>query len=247
MTYQQEILARAMNHIDDDLIRTAHGPRKKLRRAIPVIIILCLAVVLAIAFPYLREIINTDSDVLNPEDESIREEHPGLKPESDSHVELNRPATLGGTTMTLVEVTDATATFEITKTDNTAVYAMLYGLRSDVLATTEPNFKDNGVVIRSNILRVYVNDSETYGFELPTAEGTYRITIDFTSIRNGTYPMQECIGLYAYMGEENAAAMVSFSLKVPEESETTVETDAETDVDTSVESSPETSAETSAP
>lgn len=228
MTYQQEILARAMDHIDDDLIRSAHAPRKKIRRFIPVIIVLCLVTALAIAFPYLREIINTDSDILNPEDESIREEHPGLKPESDSHVELNRAVTLGGTTVTMVDVTDTTVTFELTKADAVPVYAMLYGLRNDVLATTEPDFKDNGVVIRPHILRVYVNGEEAHGFDIPSAAGTYRITVDFTSVRNGSYPMQDCIGLYAYMGEENTASMVSFSLKVPETVETSAETGEET-------------------
>ena len=223
MTYQQEALARAMNHIDDGLIRDAHAPRKKLRRAIPVIVILCLVAALAIAFPYLREIIDTDSDILNPEDESVREEHPGLKPESDVHNGLNRPVTLGGSTATLVEVTDTTATFTLVKTDDAPVYAILYGLRNDVLASTEADFKDNGVVIRPNTLRVYVNDGETPVYEIPSAPGSYRITVDFTSIRNGTYPMKECMGLYAYVGEEGAVASVTFSLKIPEESDTAEE------------------------
>lgn len=225
MTYQQELLARAMNHLDDSMILSAHGPRKKLRRAVPVIIALCLVVALAIAFPYLREIIDTDSDILNPEDESIHEEHPGLKPETDHHTPLNHPVTLGGSTVTLVGVTDTTATFTLVKTDDVPVYAVLYGLRNDVLASTEADFKDNGVVIRPNTLRVYTDDSDTPEFHIPSAPGTYRITVDFSSIRNGSYPMKDCLGLYAYIGEEGAAASITLSLETSTEADTTAETD----------------------
>ena len=33
MTHEQEMLARAMSHIDDDMILAAHAPRKRNRRA----------------------------------------------------------------------------------------------------------------------------------------------------------------------------------------------------------------------
>ncbi|MBQ9151588.1 MAG: hypothetical protein IJX72_05000, partial [Clostridia bacterium] len=51
-------------------------------------------------------------------------------------------------------------------------------------------------------------------YRLPTAPGTYEIVVDFTSVRNGTYPMQEIIGLYAYIGEDEEPVTERFSLEV---------------------------------
>ena len=48
MTYEQEILARAMSCIDDDMILAAHAPRKKIRRVIPVAVAACLIAAFAV-------------------------------------------------------------------------------------------------------------------------------------------------------------------------------------------------------
>ena len=228
MTYQQEILARAIGYVDDELILAAHGPRKKLRRALPVVAVLLFCAAFAVAFPHLREVIDTNSDLLISEDESLPDGSIGVKPEAGPLFEMNRPATLGGTTATLVEVTDTTATLEITKTDDLPVYAILFDRRGDALASTEPDYQNNGVVIRHGTLKLYVDGSEDYVYELPSAPGTYRVTVNFTSIRNGSYPMREQIGLYAYMGEEQMQTTVLFSLEIPEESESDSESESDT-------------------
>lgn len=227
MTYQQEILSRAMNHVDDDLIRAAHGPRKKLRHAVPVIVALCLVAALAAAFPYLREVIDTDSDLLGPTDESLPQGNASGSPEEAPANPLNRPAALGGTTATLVNVTDTTATFEVVKTDDTPLFALLCGRRNDALASTEEGYTDNGAVIRHGTLKLYVNGADIPVFAFPSAAGTYRVTVDFTSIRNGPYPMQEQIRLYAYLGEEEKTRQtILFSLEIPEETDTDSESEA---------------------
>ncbi len=215
MTYEQEILARAMGCIDDDMILAAHAPRKKIRRVIPVAVAACLIAAFAVAFPTLREVINTNSDILASEDGLLDNENDASVPKEEVTFTAQQiPVTVGGSTLTLLHTTDTTATLRLEKTDDTPVYAMLYDRRGGVLATTEPGYKDNGVVIRPNTLRLYVNGAEQPVYQLPTAPGTYEITVDFTTIRNGTYPMQECMGVYAYIGEEDPAVTHRFSLDV---------------------------------
>ena len=227
MTYQQEMLSRAMSHIDDKMIESAHGPRKKARRVIPVVIAACLIAALWVSFPYLREVIDTNSDLLAPEDGSVGGEHADGKPESSPVHEMSTPATVVGTTLTLVDVTETTATFEMEKTDSTPVYAMLYDLSRNALASTEPNYTVDGVLIRPNTIKVYVDGADTPVSQLPSAAGRYRITLDFTTVRNGSYPMLDYVGVYAYVGEEMEETTTQlFSLIVPEESDTTEETTA---------------------
>jgi hypothetical protein len=63
------------------------------------------------------------------------------------------------------------------------------------------------------------------------------VVVDFTSVRNGSYPMDEYLGVFAYSGKDGAPETVYFSLVLPEaeteaetlgESDTPAETDAET-------------------
>ena len=115
------------------------------------------------------------------------------------------------------------------KTNDAPVYAMLYDRLGGALASTEPNYKDNGVLIRPNTLRLYVNGAEQPVYHLPTAPGTYEVVIDFTSIRNGTYPMQEIVGMYAYVEDEEEPVTVRFSLEVlPETTQAESLTETET-------------------
>ncbi len=227
MTYQQEILSRAMGHLDDEMILSAHGQRKKIRRAIPVVIAACLVIALIAAFPYLRKVINTNSDILNPNDDGVIDDASPLKPETYEYTPKNQSVTLGGTTLTLTDTTNTTATFTVVKTDEVPIYALLYDRRGDVLASTEAGYKDNGVTIRPNTLMLYVNGEEQSVYRFPTAPGTYEVTVDFSSVRNGPYPMREYVGLYAYVGEDGEPVTLHFSLEV-EEVTTVGETDGET-------------------
>jgi hypothetical protein len=202
-------------------------------------------IALAVAFPYLREVIDTDSDILTPENESLPNGSVGHKPESSPDYRLDQPAPLNGATATLLDVTETTVTFEIVKTDDAPLYFILYGRRGDVLASSEPDYKDNGVLIRHGTLKLYVNGDESPVYELPTAAGSYRVTVDFTSIRNGTYPMREYVGLYAYIGKDGEPVTERFSLEVTsKETEAGTETSPETVSDIAVETSPATAPET---
>ena len=91
---------------------------------------------------------------------------------------------------------------------------MLYDRLEGALASTEPDYKDNGVIIRPNTIRLYVNGEEQPVYRFPTAPGTYEVVVDFTSIRNGTYPMREYVGLYAYIGKDDEMVTERFSLEV---------------------------------
>lgn len=229
MTHEQEILARAIGHIDEDMILSAHAPRKKVRRVIPVLIAACLIVALVAAFPYLREVINTNSDILGPTaDGDVEEEFRDDPLAGLPTHEAGTPITLGGSTLTLTHVTETTATFTLVKTDDTPVYAMIYHRDGSALASTEPDYKDNGVTIRPNTIRLYVDGAEQPVYRLPANPGTYEVVVDFKSVRNGQYPMKDYMGLYAYIGEKQAAVTMKFSLVVPEEttgSETVSEPD----------------------
>jgi hypothetical protein len=217
MTHEQELLARAMSHIDDDMILAAHAPRKKIRRFVPYAVAACLIVAVALVFPYLRAVINVDSGF----DRGDQNEEVGaMDPEKPLMTPQSTPVTLGGTTVTLTDTTHTTATFTVVKTDDTPIYAMLYDLREGALASTEPDYKDNGIVIRPNTIRLFVNGAEQPAYRFPTAPGTYEIVVDFTSIRNGTYPMREYVGLYAYIGEDGEAVTERFSLEVTVETDT---------------------------
>ena len=234
MTHEQELLARAMSHIDDDMILAARAPRKKVRRVIPYVAAACLIAAIAVSFPYLRTVINVNSNLFGPGEENM-EDAGASKPEMPPYAQMGIPVTLGGTTLTLTATTETTATFTVVKTDDTPLYAMLYDLRENALASTEPDYKDNGVIIRPNRIQLYVNGAEQPVYRFPTAPGTYEVVVDFTSIRNGTYPMREYVGLYAYIGEDGEALTERFSLEV------TVETDT-SEPDTSEHDTAETTA-----
>ena len=242
MTHEQELLARAMSHIDDDMILAAHAPRKKIRRFVPYAVAACLIVAVALVFPYLRAVINVDSSF----DRGDQNEEVGaMDPEKPLTTPQGTPVTLGGTTVTLTDTTHTTATFTVVKTDDTPIYAMLYDLREGALASTEPDYKDNGIVIRPNTIRLFVNGAEQPAYRFPTAPGTYEIVVDFTSIRNGTYPMREYVGLYAYIGKDGEPVTERFSLEVTsKETEAGTETSPETVSDIAVETSPATAPET---
>ena len=136
----------------------------------------------------------------------------------------------------LTDLTDTTVTLTLIKNDDTPLYAAVYDRLGDALACTDPSYKVDGAVIRHGRIKIYADGSDTPATELPTAPGRYTLVVDFASIRNGTYPMQDYIGFFANIGKNGTPVTVYFSLKVPEETTTedaTDHTEAETAEDTS--------------
>ena len=226
MTYEQELLARSMSHLDDDMIAAAHGKRKRLRRLTPWLAAAMLAVVMIKVYPYLRTTIDMggppkgnglfndgmfSEEFLESTDDSVAAV-PGTQDPDAPPAGVNTPLTLGGATITMTEVSDTRITLTLVKTDDTPIYAALYGLLGNVIASTEPDYKDNGVLIRPYTVRLYQDGATEPTYELPCAPGTYEIVLDYTAIRNGSYPMQEYIGLYAYIGKDDKPVTVRLSL-----------------------------------
>ncbi len=225
MTRDQEILARAMNYIDDDLIVAAHAPRRKLRRLVPWLTAACLVIVLVAVYPTLRSVINVtmENEVAGDAMPPAADEFGGMndnqnsadKPEQSDIHSLGTPVTLGGTTLTMTDVTETTATFTVVKTDNEPLYVAFYQYAGGIMGTTEPNYRDNGVIIRPYTVKLTVNRAETITYDIPTAAGTYEILVDFSSLRRGSYRMEEFIAFYAYIGKDGAAVTERLSLAVP--------------------------------
>lgn len=216
------LLMAGICHIDDALIASAHRGGKRVRRLIPWVAAACAVVLLAVSFPYLRQIINTDLVLRDPDwDKETNGEGDAEvthKPDKDSIKGLNSPASLSGSTLTVTAVTETTLTLTLTKTDDTPLYAALYDRLGDALACTDPHYKVDGVTIRPGRIKVYTDGSSEPATELPTPPGTYSLTIDFTSIRNGTYPMEDYVGFFTYTEESGAPVAVYFSLAIPEAS-----------------------------
>ena len=216
-----DLLMAGISHVDDALIASAQGGAKRIKRLIPWVATACVIGLLAVSFPYLRQVINTDLVLRDPDwnketDQAGDAEIPH-KPTKDSIKGLNAPASLGGSTLTVTAVTETTVTLTLTKTDDTPLYAALYDRMGDALACTDPSYKVDGVTIRPGRIKVYALGSTEPSTELPTPPGTYTLTIDFISIRNGSYPMEEYIGFLTYTGKDSSPIAVYFSLTVPEE------------------------------
>ena len=218
------LLMAGISHVDDAHVASAQKDGKRVNRLIPWIATACVIGILAVSFPYLRQVINTDLVLRNPDwnketDGSGDAETPD-KPTEDKILGLNTSATLGGSTVTVTAVTDTTLTLTLAKTDNTPLYAAFYDRMGDALACTDPTYKVDGVTIRPGRIKVYTEGATEPETELPTDPGNYTLTVDFTSIANGTYPMDDYVGLFTYTGENGAPVAVYFSLILPEEAET---------------------------
>jgi RNA polymerase sigma-70 factor (ECF subfamily) len=233
-----EVVAYALNRIDDVLLLKAQAPHKKLRRWIPFLVCAACVALLAVSFPYLRQIINTDLTLRGPNFGNKEEGDAEIadKPDENQVHSAGKSVMLGGTTLRLESVTETAATFTVTKTDSTPLYAAVYDRMGDALASTEPDYTVDGVLLRPNTLRVYRDGLDERLFELPAAPGTYTVTVDFTVIRNGTYPMEDYIGLYAYVGEEKTLSALFFSLKPTEEETTAPVTEDVTEAPTAADS-----------
>ena len=238
-----ETLARGLSHVDDIFVLAAHKGTKKARRLIPWGVAACLIAALAVSFPYLREVINTDLVLRGPdwnkEKDEIGDAEIAHKPKAEEIKGMDIPVTVGSSTLTLTAVTETSVTLTLVKTDDTPLYAAVYDRMGDALACTDPDYKVDGVTIRAGRIKVYANGASEPATELPTAPGTYTLVVDFTSIRNGTYPMEEYMGFLAYIGKDGAPVTVYLSLEIPEEETTAVGTEGESESVTEADSETE--------
>ena len=234
-----ETLARGLSYVEDAMILSSHGKAKRSRRLIPWAVAACLIGALAVSFPYLRQVINTDLILRGPdwnkEKDEIGDAEIAHKPKPEEIKGMGIPVTVGNTTLTLTGVTETTATLALVKTDDTPLYAAVYDRMGDALACTDPDYKVDGVTIRAGRIKVYpadAADAAEPATELPAAPGTYTVVVDFTAIRNGTYPMEEYMGLFAYVGKDGAPVAVYVSLELPEEDTTAEESESVVSPDT---------------
>ena len=211
------VLVRAMSYVDETTILSAHGDRKKVRRMIPWLAAAFVAVVVVASFPFLREVINTDLKLRGPDwnkDQDNPDREVADKPGQEDILKENIPDSVGGSTITVTEVTETTVTLRLVKTDDTPIYAAVYDRMGDALACTQPDYKVDGVIIRSNVLKLYVNDSAEPLSEFPAKAGTYTITLDFERVRMSPYPMEDYVGFFSYTGKDGAPEAVYFSILV---------------------------------
>ncbi len=235
MTREQEILARAIGFADDDLILAAHAPHKKWRRAMPTLIAACLIVVIIAAFPFLRTVINvadrTENEAVAPGDgDPFGNESVDINTDAENLPipGLGETATLGKTTLTMTALTETTTTFTVVKADNAPLYIAFRQYAGGVLGTTEPGFRDNGVIIRPYTIRLTIDSSDIIRYEFPYEAGTYTVTVDFSILRNGSYKMAESIIFYDYMTEDQTPRAQAFSLRIPAGAESMGESTPET-------------------
>ncbi len=220
-----ETLARGLNYVDDTLVLAAHGRAKKAKRLIPWVAAACVVAVVAVSFPYLRTLINTDLTLRGPDWNKDKNEIGDAeipdKPDADSILKPDVPATIANSTVTLTRVTETTATLTLVKTTDEPLYAAVYDRMGDALACTDPDYKVDGVTIRAGRIKVYTDGAAEPATELPTAPGTYTLVVDFASIRNGTYPMEDYMGILAYIGKDGAPVTVFFSLEITDTEQNT--------------------------
>ena len=211
----RETLAAGLGHVDDAMILSAHGARKKARRLIPWLGAACVVAAVAVSFPFLREVINTDL-VLRQPDWKKEQENPDKemaeKPDAEAILDKNTAASVGGSTVTVTDVTDTTVTLLLVKTDSTPIYAAVYDRMGDALACTQPDYKADGVTIRSHTLKLRVDGTDEILYEFPTEAGSYTVVLDFSRIRNGQYPMEDYAGFFSYTGKDGAPEAMYFSI-----------------------------------
>ncbi len=242
MTHEQDILSRAISYADGAYIAAAHAPRRKWRRVRPYLIAACLLVIIIAVFPLLCDLINTGPGVLGPSgDGNIADGAEPAIPLDMPKAGLDAPLILGASTVEMTAVTDTTATFTIQKADDTPLYIAFFGLRGNTMASTEPDYQENGVTIRPYTIRLYVNGASAHTYDLPKAAGTYTVVVSFTGVRNSTYPMRELIGFYSYMGEDETRQSIGFDLEAS--ADTTTPTDS---ADTTTTSEPSDTSEPTA-
>ncbi len=240
MTREQEILSRAMNFVDDDLIAAAHAPRKKMRHYAPALIAACLCVVIVATFPMVRAFVgdmDKSNDALPPGDAGgPNNQVPAENWYIQNAPEMPNPslgdtAPIGMTDLTLLALTDTTATFRMVKRDSQPLWVAIRQYAGGLLASTEPDFTDNGTILRPRQIRVSVDGVDQPAATLPVPEGTYTVKLDFSSLRNSDYRMEDTLIFYRYTDESGTVEHIRFNIALPAESETAPasETEIETE------------------
>ncbi len=222
MTREQEILARAMNRVDDELIAAAWGPRKKLRHYIPALAAACLCLVIVVSFPYLRAMINLggdkSADALPPPSDAGNQNNvwfdmgallAGKKPEFSPPTQGDT-VEIGRSTVTMTALTEHTATLHMVKQDAMPLYIAFHQAYAGFIASTQPNFRDGDTILRPNQIKIYINGATEPTDMLPTEVGEYTVIVDFTSLRNGTYRMEDTMTLYTFDGHADSIIRKDF-------------------------------------
>ncbi len=225
MTREQEILARALNGVDDRFIEAAHAPHKKLRHYTPALIAACLCVVIVATFPLLREMVNLDNkgnDMAIPNSPAENNTAADNWYLGDPAPEMPDPTlgdtvTLAGCEITLTDLTDTTATLTIVKADTQFLYAAIRQYAGGILASTEPDYRDDGTILRHHQIKVSVDGVHQPADTLPIPYGNYTVELDFSSLRHGTYRMEDFLIFYTYAGD-GTVEYVRFNIRMPSES-----------------------------
>ncbi len=247
MIRDQEILTRAMNFVDEELIASAHAPRKKLRHYTPTLIAACLCVVIVATFPMLRDFVGSrdkTTDALPPSDAGNAGSWYTQVAPSLPMPGLGDTVRIGANELTLLELTETTATFKLVKRDSSPLYAAIRQYAGGLLASTEPDYRDNGTILRPRQIRVEVDGVDQPAATLPIPQGTYMIQLDFSSLRNGNYRIDDTLFFYSYTGEEGAIEHIRFNITPPAVTESESETAHETGEETVDESGASTESDT---
>lgn len=87
--------------------------------------------------------------------------------------------------------TETTITLRMTLTKKATVPLYIYFFDySGVMATTQPNYQNGGVIIREGRIKVTVN-GQAWDGALPSDIGTYDIVLDISSLLKDHVPMQD--------------------------------------------------------
>lgn len=216
-------LAQGLNYVEDSLLLTArNGSRRIARWLLPRAATVCVLLALAISFPYLRSIINTDL-VLRDRDwrkskDELEDPEISQGPSEDKLLPLGASGTVADSTLTLTAVTETSASLTLVKTGDLPLYAAVYDRMWDALACTDPDYDLDGVTLRPGRIKVYTEGVAEFDTVLPCRPGTYRLVVDFTSVRKGTYPMEDCLGILSYSDKDTPPQVIYFSLTPSEPS-----------------------------
>lgn len=191
------LLSEAMGFLDDDFLIEAHPEvigkphnhtaRRKTFFQLGLVACLCI---LALCIPKLPDIFGGMSDMVGngaaPEANHSPEKDPQAPAPRLGH---RVQGELGSILFT--DETDTTVTLQMTLTKEATepLYIYFYDY-AGVAATTEPNYKNNGTVIREGRLKVTVNGQPIEG-SLPQAVGTYEILIDFSALLKDGTPLDQ--------------------------------------------------------
>ena len=214
MTHEQEILARSMSRIDDDIILSAHAPRQKAYQRFGPLAVACLVVVLSVSFLHLYEILGDQRDLKAPEASGQGNNYAAadMDKEEDFYAPSEEsPMPWDRVRLTLLELTDTVATFSLIKTDDTPAYMTLCDASGEVLASTQIIGKDESVTSSVPMISLCVDYAEESVYVLPTQAGTYEIQADLTVVLDENMSVGD-LTLEVYACVEEGAILPVFSL-----------------------------------